>query len=61
MSAKQISRLLENSFNIGVDKDHITPVQLWHRLREFDCDERLQKKALERLTEEVARHVRCLV
>ena len=60
ISAEQLGRLLEHSLNIGVEKDQITPVQIWHRLRDFDCEEGRRKEILERLTQDLAPRVECL-
>jgi hypothetical protein len=60
ISAADIERLLNNSLNIGVKDDEITPVQIWNLLKNFAVAEAQQKELLEKLTEELCKQVQCL-
>ena len=60
ISAKEIERLLNTSLNIGVSDDEITPVQIWHHLKNFTLPQDKQKELLEKITEELCKIVECI-
>jgi hypothetical protein len=60
ISVAEMERLLNNSLNIGVKDDEVTPVQIWHHLKNFQLPEDRQKELLKRLIEKLFSHVDCL-
>lgn len=60
ISMDAIQRLLTISLNIGVKDDELTPVQIWNLMKHFEVPEGQKRQVLERLTEEISKHVECL-
>lgn len=60
ISATEIERLLNTSLNIGVSDDEITPVQIWHHLKNFSLPEERQKEFLNKITGELCKLVECI-
>jgi hypothetical protein len=59
VSVAEIERLLNTSLNIGVKDDEVTPVQIWNFLMNFTIQEDQQREVLEKLAEELCKHVKC--
>lgn len=60
ISTKEIERLLNSSLNIGVSDDEITPVQIWHHLKNFSLPQYKQREFLEKITEKLCKIVECM-
>ena len=60
VSAAELERLLTTSLNIGIKDDELTPVQIWNLLGSFAIPDDQQREVLEKLTEELSKHVECL-
>lgn len=60
VSKADLQRLLDTSHNIGVKDNELTPVQIWNILKHFAMPEGKETEILERLIEEISKHVECL-
>lgn len=60
VSAAEVERLLNTSLNIGVSDDEITPVQIWHHLKNFTLPLERERDFLDKITEELCKIVECI-
>lgn len=59
ISAAEIEQLLNTSFRIDIRDDETTPVRIWHFLKHLIVTEDQQQELLEKITEDLLKHVEC--
>jgi hypothetical protein len=59
VSTAELQRLLDTSQNIGVKDDELTPIQIWNLLKHFSMPEGKEIEVLERLIEQLSKHIEC--